>query len=139
MLRPEARLPSYATPGAAALDFSAAIDCPRLIPPRSSALLPTGLAVEVPEGHVLLLFSRSGHGIKRGLRLSNCVGVIDSDYRGEIMVGITNDSYSSQEIERGERIAQGLLICAPRVSVRLCESLSSTERGAGGFGSTGRL
>ena len=136
-LHPAARLPQYSTPGSAALDLTciAGVTCPA----RAAVTIRTGLAVAIPDGFVFLLFSRSGHGFKNGLRLANCVGVIDSDYRGEIQVRLMNDSNTPFSFEPGDRIAQGLLIEIPRVVpvLREATSLSQTERGAGGFGSTG--
>lgn len=136
-LHSAAQLPSYGSPGAAALDLRACLAAPRLVPPGGRSVIPTGLAMAVPEGHVLLLFSRSGHGLRQGLRLANCVGVIDPDYRGEVGVVIANDSNQAQVIEPGERIAQCLLVQSPRCIIQEVSELSDTERGAGGFGSTG--
>lgn len=100
----------------------------------------TGLAFEVPAGHVMLIFSRSGHGFKYDTRLANCVGVIDSDYRGEVMVRLTRDTertFFPLDIKSGDRIAQAMLVPIPRVQLVEVDELSDTERGAGGFGSTG--
>lgn len=130
-----AKLPTYGTAGAAAFDLSTCNG--EVIQGFGSKVFGTGLAVEVPDGHVMLLFSRSGHGFSRDLRLSNAVGVIDSDYRGEVMVKLRNDGPMEQRIERGERIAQALVLPVARCDFELVEELSSTERGAGGFGSTG--
>lgn len=130
-----AKLPTYGTDGSAAFDLSTCNG--ETIHGFGSKVFGTGLAVEVPDGHVMLLFSRSGHGFSRDLRLSNAVGVIDSDYRGEVMVKLRNDGPREQRIERGERIAQALVLPVARCDFELVEELSSTERGAGGFGSTG--
>lgn len=136
-LHPAATLPEYSTPGSAALDLRAieAVKCYA----RSAVTIRTGLALAIPDGFVFLLFSRSGHGFKNGLRLANCVGVIDSDYRGELLVRLHNDSNTPFEFQAGDRIAQGLLIEIPRVVPVLwdAEKLPQTDRGIGGFGSTG--
>lgn len=97
----------------------------------------TGIAVEIPEGYFGAIFARSGLATKRGLRPANCVGVVDADYRGELIVALHNDTDFAQEVAEGERIAQLAII--PHLSVRFVEvdDLSSTERGEGGFGSTG--
>ena len=144
-LHPDAVVPKYATAGAACFDLHAF----RVYGSQYNHVTTehghpitcqTGLAFEVPEGHVMLIFSRSGHGFKQGLRLSNCVGVIDSDYRGEVCVQLTQDArYDAPhtEIKPGDRIAQAMLVPIPRVELIEVEELSDTERGAGGFGSTG--
>lgn len=140
-LHPAAMLPTYATPGAACFDLYA-------LPEKDSAVsvmaglpatIPTGLAFEVPEGHVMLIFSRSGHGFNNDTRLANCVGVIDSDYRGEVKVKLTRDqSPTSYTIfKHGDRIAQAMVIPLPKVAFEVVEELSDTQRGNGGFGSTG--
>lgn len=139
-LRDDAILPTYATPGAACFDLYCSL------PPYDAAIstmefptvvVPTGLAFEVPEGHVMLIFSRSGHGFKDNIRLANCVGVIDSDYRGEVLVKLTRDDKGPIFILRGTRIAQAMLVPIPRVEFVEVDDLSETKRGAGGFGSTG--
>lgn len=135
-IHPSAKLPTYATSGAACLDLST-IEAMR-IGAGAAHTFRTGLAVEVPEGHVMLIFSRSGHGFKHGLRLANCVGVVDSDYRGEIAVRLTNDCHSSVSIGASDRIAQAMIIPVPNIDqIEVVDELSSTDRGAGGFGSTG--
>lgn len=106
------------------------------IKPGDTFLFPTGLYVEIPEGHVGLIVARSGLGTK-GLVLSNQVGVIDSDYRGEVKVGLYNRSGKVAYIDRGERIAQMMIVKLPTVQYQEVEELSETERGEGGFGSTG--
>jgi dUTP pyrophosphatase len=143
----DADLPVYATAGSIAFDMTAVID-PDLhkdglveIRPGEAVTIGTGLAFELPPGSGLFLFSRSGHGIKQRMRLGNCVGLIDSDYRGEVMVNVTNDGRRVQRIKHGERIAQGVVLPVPRVAFTLVTDpgkLSQTERGAGGFGSTGK-
>lgn len=135
---PEAMLPCYATAGAACFDLQMLHDG-AIVSPDNPVTLRTGLAFEIPEGHVMLIFSRSGHGFKNDIRLANCVGVIDSDYRGEVMVKLTNDNTDGNAMlfEYGARIAQAMVIPVQQCSFELVETLSSTERGAGGFGSTG--
>ena len=131
--------PRFATDGAAAMDLCACVDRPVTLAAGERALIPTGLAIALPDpGYVALVFARSGLGIKKGVCLSNGVGVIDSDYRGEIMVALHNHSCEAQTVAGGERIAQ--LVIAPVLQAEFTEAdaLSETERGAGGFGSTGR-
>lgn len=132
----KATAPTYATEGAAAFDLASAQD--GSMRPRSGMVVKTGLAVEVPEGYALLIYSRSGMGFKNSIRLGNCVGVIDSDYRGEIMVKLQNDSDAHFHFAVGDRIAQGMLVKAPQVNIVMTsDDLSLTLRGVGGLGSTG--
>ncbi len=136
---PTLPFPQFATAGAAAMDLCACIDEPVTIAPGESKVIPSGIAIALPgPEYVALLFSRSGMGVKHGLRLSNCVGVIASDYRGEIGVALRNDSGVDYTVSEGERIAQ--LMIAPVVlpTVQVVDALPESERGAGGFGSTGR-
>ncbi len=138
-LDPRAVAPAYATPGAAAADLCAVLDAPLTLETGQRAMIPTGLAIELPDANcVALLYARSGLAIKHGLTLPNCVGVIDSDYRGEVKVGLINQSAEPYTIQPGERIAQ--LCIAPVWQAAFVESaqLSDTARGAGGFGSTGK-
>lgn len=137
-INPLATIPFYASAGAACFDLTAAIDKPVTINPHSSENLPTGLCFEIPEGHVMLVYSRSGHGFKSHLRFVNCVGVIDSDYRGEVRVGLANDGITPYIVQPGERVAQAMIVACPQVTLTEVDELSSTERGAGGFGSTGK-
>lgn len=140
-LDPAARLPVRATPGSAAADLCAL--CPPqglLLPARGRVLVPTGLAIELPgPGFVALVFGRSGLGVKKGITPSNSVGVIDSDYRGQLMVGLANHSDEDYLIQDGERIAQLMVLPVAQASFVAVEELGGTGRGAGGFGSTGRL
>ena len=131
-------LPSYATEGAAGLDVRAAVKAPLVLAPGDRAAVPTGLAVEVPAGHELQVRPRSGLALKHGVTCLNSPGTIDSDYRGEIRVLLINHGRDSFRIERGDRIAQLVLATVARADVRLADEMSDTERGAGGFGSTGR-
>lgn len=130
--------PSRATEGSAGLDLAACIDQDVTIAPRQLVRIPTGVAIALPgPEYVALVFARSGLGIKHGIALSNGVGVIDSDYRGELQVGLTNLSDTPYTIHPGDRIAQ--LVVSPVVlpQVEIVEELEDTERGTGGFGSTG--
>lgn len=131
----DAKLPEYATPGAACFDIPSIRDA--VVAPGGATQIGTGLAFEVPEGHVMLVFSRSGHGFKMGVRLSNCVGVIDSDYRGELAVKLKNDGCVALPVYQGDRIAQGMVLPVEQAQFVLKDELSCTERGEGGFGSTG--
>ena len=133
-----ATAPVYGTPFAAGADLRALLDENIIIEPHKTVFIHTGIATEIPDGLVGLIYARSGLACKRGLAPANCVGVIDSDYRGEIMVALHNYSDTPQEIEPDERVAQ--LVIAPYVAAEFEEvdSLEDTERGAGGFGSTGK-
>ena len=135
----EIPLPQFATPGSAAMDLRACIDEPVTIPAGQRAVLPTGLAMALPSrDYVALVFARSGLGIKKGVCLSNGVGVIDSDYRGEIAVGLVNLSAEDYTVMPGDRIAQLMVVPVVQPTVTLTDELDETDRGAGGFGSTGR-
>lgn len=135
----EATVPTYGTPCAAGADLYACNGGKAItIESGKAVLIHTGIAVEIPDGYVGLIFARSGISTKRGLAPANKVGVIDSDYRGEIMVSLYNQSGITQTVEDKERIAQ--LVITPYVKADFTEvdSLDSTERSSGGFGSTGR-
>ena len=132
-------VPHFATAGAAAMDLCACIDAPVTLNVGARALIGTGIAIALPDAdHVALVFARSGLGIKKGVCLSNGVGVIDSDYRGEIGVGLVNLSDAAYVIQPGDRIAQLMVVPVARPRLTLVETLDETERGDGGFGSTGR-
>lgn len=137
-LRPEAVLPTAGSERAAGYDLRACIDAPVTIGAHGTEKIGTGLAVEVPDGYFGAIFARSGLASKQGLRPANCVGVCDSDYRGEYIVAMHNDTGEAQTINPGDRIAQ--LVVMPYLSVDFEETdtLDETERGAGGFGSTGK-
>lgn len=135
---PRALLPHYGSPDAAGADLYALLDAPVTVAPHETVMLHTGLSVEIPAGNVGLIFARSSLGIKRGLAPANKVGVIDADYRGEIMVGLFNHSDLPQTVEPFERVAQFAVVPFVKAEFTECESLSDTDRGAGGFGSTGR-
>lgn len=138
-LDPRVQLPAYQTPGAAAMDLAALLDAPVTIAPRQLVSIPTGLAIALPDaGWVALVFARSGLGIKHGIALSNGVGVIDSDYRGELKVGLINLSDEPYTIQPGDRIAQLMVVPVGQAAVHELEELPPTDRGAGGFGSTGK-
>jgi dUTP pyrophosphatase len=134
-LHDDAVVPQYQTPGAAAFDLHAN-DTISVADGRSNEV-GTGLAFDIPQGWVLLIFSRSGHGFKHGVRLANCVGVIDSDYTGEVRVRLHNDSRTPFTVFKGDRIAQALLAPAPQVDLVEVVELKQTARGAKGLGSTG--
>jgi dUTP pyrophosphatase len=138
-LHPDAKIPQFATAGAACFDLHA-VDADVFEPHRcdkKAVIFSTGLAVEIPPGYVLKIYSRSGHGFKNAVRLSNCVGIIDSDYRGEIKVSLRADGEACPKVRTGDRIAQAMLELAPRFEIVEVEELSQTARGEGGFGSTG--
>ncbi len=138
-LDPRAVLPTRATPGSAGMDLYALLDAPLTILPGQRAGVPTGIAIGLPSPETAgLVYARSGLATKHGLTLSNCVGVIDSDYTGELRVGMVNLSDEPYTIEPGERIAQ--LVIAPVLlpAVEEVAELEKTARGDGGFGSTGR-
>lgn len=134
----EIPLPYYATSGAAALDLHACLDSPVTIPPGGQVMIPTGIAAAIPEGYVGIMAVRSSMGIRHGVTMSNGIGVIDSDYRGPISAGLYNLSEKPYTVEPGDRIAQLLIVPVLRPEIELAEELPATERGAGGFGSTGR-
>lgn len=147
-LHPDAKTPVYATAGAGCFDLHALdVDGYYILGSNvhqgSPIVCRTGLAFEIPPGWVMLIFSRSGHGFNNDTRLANCVGVIDSDYRGEVRVKLTSDDFSEDDrklplfVKPGDRIAQAMLERAERVTFNVVEALSPTERGEGGFGSTG--
>lgn len=137
-LRENAKLPTYGSAEAAGADLYACLDESVSIVPGQTLLVPTGIALEVPKGCAGLIYARSSMGVKRGLAPANKVGVIDSDYRGEIMVALHNHGTSAQEIAPGERIAQLLITPVLTPQYEQVEELSDTARGAGGFGSTGK-
>lgn len=137
-LNPNAVIPTYGTPFAAGADLYACMDEPVTINPGQTQFIHTGIAMEVPVGFAGLVYARSGLACKKGLAPANKVGVIDADYRGEIMVALHNHSEDAVTVENGERIAQ--LVITPFLTADFEETdeLEDTERGTGGFGSTGR-
>ena len=135
----EIPLPQFATAGSAAMDLHACVDAPVTLKAGERAVIPTGLAMALPSsGYVALVFARSGLGIKKGVCLSNGVGVIDSDYRGELRVALFNESDTDYTIRDGDRIAQLMVLPVVQPQLSFVTELDETERGAGGFGSTGR-
>ena len=131
--------PRYATDGAAAMDLCACIDGPVTIPAGKRAVISTGIAIALPSrDYVALMFVRSGLGIKKGIALSNGVGVIDSDYRGEIRVGLSNNSAEDYTVMPGDRISQLMVVPVMCPVPAFVDELDETARGEGGLGSTGR-
>lgn len=137
-LSPSAILPTYGSAEAAGADLYACLDAPVTIQPGEIAWIPTGLALEVPKGCAGLIYARSSMGVKRGLAPANKVGVIDSDYRGEIRVVLLNHGKQPQTVEHGERVAQMLITPVVQPAYEEVAQLDDTARGQGGFGSTGK-
>lgn len=137
-LDPRAILPTYGSAEAAGADLYACLESPVTIEPGETAWIPTGLALEVPKGCAGLVYARSSLGAKRGLAPANKVGVIDSDYRGEIRVVLLNHGKTAQTITHGERVAQFLITPVLTPVYEEVEALTATDRGTGGFGSTGK-
>jgi dUTP pyrophosphatase len=141
-VHPEAQLPKRSTEDAACIDIrcilpdEATTGYIALLPNRA-VTLHTGWEVEVPKGYVLTVFSRSGHGFKNDVRLSNGTGIIDADYRGEVMVRVRNDGHQIFEIRSGDRIAQAMLEILPAFEIVQVDELTPTKRGKGGLGHTG--
>lgn len=138
LLRAGAKLPSYGTAEAAGADLYACLEEAVTIEPNDTAFIPTGIALEVPRHCAGLVYARSGLACKKGLAPANKVGVIDSDYRGEIFVALHNHGTLAQIVENGERIAQIVITPVLQPVYETAEALSDTVRGEGGFGSTGR-
>ena len=138
-LKNGAKLPTRGSEQAAGYDLYACLDCDSVeIAPHSTVKIGTGLAIAVPDGYFGAVFARSGLAAKEGLRPANCVGVCDSDYRGEYIVALHNDSDTTRIVANGDRIAQLVVMPYLAVEFQEVESLDETERGAGGFGSTGK-
>jgi len=138
ILREGAKLPTYGSAEAAGADLYACLEAPITIAPGETAFIPTGIALEVPRGCAGLVYARSGLACKRGLAPANKVGVVDSDYRGEITVVLHNHGPISQTVENGERIAQFVITPVLQPAYEVAEILSDTARNTGGFGSTGK-
>ena len=138
ILREGAILPAYGSVEAAGADLYACLEAPVTIEPGKTAFIPTGIAMAVPVGCAGLIYARSGLACKRGLAPANKVGVIDSDYRGEILVALHNHGAEAQTVEHGERVAQMVITPVLTPAYEAADSLSATERNAGGFGSTGK-
>lgn len=138
-IRENAKVPSRGTQGSAGLDLCACIDSPLTLNGGDTALIPTGIAIALPSANYgAFVFPRSGIAVKHGIGLLNSVGVIDSDYRGEIMVGVINQKKEPYTIESGERIAQMVIMPVSMMPTEEVAELDETDRGAGGFGSTGK-
>ena len=138
ILREGAILPAYGSVEAAGADLYACLEAPVTIEPGKTAFIPTGIALEVPLGCAGLIYARSGLACKRGLAPANKVGVVDSDYRGEILVALHNHGGIPQTVEHGERVAQFVITPVLMPVYEVAESLSDTARDQGGFGSTGK-
>ena len=131
--------PHYATAGAAGLDLRACIDAPLCLQPGETVLVPSGIAIHIADpGFAALILPRSGLGHKHGIVLGNLVGLIDSDYQGQVMVSCWNRGQAAFTIEPGERIAQMVVVPVVQVEFEVVEAFSASDRGAGGFGSSGR-
>ncbi len=134
-----AQLPAYATPGSAGLDLRACLSTAQVLEPGQTTLLPTGIAIHVRDpGYAALILPRSGLGHKHGIVLGNLVGLIDSDYQGELMVSAWNRGQKPFTIEPMERIAQLIIVPVVQASFKVVEAFAESDRGAGGFGSTGK-
>ena len=136
-LSPDAVIPTYGSEFSAGADLYACVEGSVTVNPGQTLLVKTGIAMEIPEGYAGLIYARSGLATKKGLAPANKVGVIDSDYRGEIMVALYNHSQVPATVEKGERIAQIVIAPFLKADFTVVEELSDTKRGAGGFGSTG--
>lgn len=138
-LRENAVIPARGSANAAGCDLYACLEGTELciIPPHQTLKVQTGIALAIPEGYFGAIFARSGLATKKGLRPANCVGVVDSDYRGEILVALHNDTDAQQEFQNGERIAQIVVMPYLPIDFTVVTELDETKRGAGGFGSTG--
>lgn len=139
ILREGVNIPKYATEGSAAVDLSAAIEEPITLMPGERRLIPTGIAISIPDGTVAIVCARSGLSYKKGINAANGIGVIDSDYRGEIFFSAANISSEPYTVEPGERVAQLMLMPYLRMDFNVTDDLDSTNRGEGGFGSTGKV
>lgn len=138
-LKDNAILPKRATEGSAGMDLYACIDEEMVIKPQNLVTIPTGIAIELPSANYMAnIYARSGLGIKHGICLSNGVGVVDSDYRGEICVGLCNVSDKAYTVKPGERIAQMIIAPVSMMPIEEVNEISDTVRGVGGFGSTGK-
>ena len=137
-LREGATLPRYGTPYSAGADLYAVLDAPLTLAPGQTAMIPTGIAMAIPEGYAGLIYARSGLATKQGLAPANKVGVVDADYRGEVMVALHNHSAEVRTVSCGDRIAQLVIAPVYQASFAETDTLSETLRGEGGFGSTGK-
>lgn len=137
-LNARATVPTYGSSSAAGADLYACLGSSVRIKPSETAMIPTGLALEIPDGYVGLIYARSGLACREGLAPANKVGVIDSDYRGEIVVALFNHSSEERTVEDGQRVAQLVITPYATADFILSDELGNTERGSGGFGSTGK-
>lgn len=134
------QMPTYATPGSAGLDLRACIEAPLTLEPGSTHLIPTGLAMHIADpAYAAMILPRSGMGHKHGIVLGNLVGLIDSDYQGELMVSTWNRGNAAFVLNPMERLAQLVIVPVLQVAFNIVDSFTETERGAGGFGSTGKV
>ena len=132
-------LPAYATQGSAGLDLRACIDAPLVLEPGQTVLIPTGLAIHVADpGYAAMILPRSGLGHKNGIVLGNLVGLIDSDYQGQLMVSTWNRGHAAFTLQPLDRLAQLVIVPVLQVGFNVVDEFASSERGAGGFGSTGK-
>ncbi len=139
LLRENAVLPKRATTGSAGMDLYACTNKAVTVMPHECVKFPTGIAIALPSAEYgAFIFARSGLSVNHGLAPANCVGVVDSDYRGEIIVGLVNQFDTPYTVEPGERIAQMLIMPVAIPEIEVCDELDNTDRGAGGFGSSGR-
>ncbi|MBQ3192875.1 MAG: dUTP diphosphatase [Oscillospiraceae bacterium] len=138
LLKEGAKLPSYGSAMAAGADLYACLEQPVTIAPGKTAFVPTGIALEVPAGCAGLIYARSGLACKQGLAPANKVGVVDSDYRGEIIVALHNHGETAKTLDNGERIAQFVITPVLTPAYEIAQELSDTARNTGGFGSTGK-
>ncbi len=139
ILRENISLPKYATAGSAAFDLVSASEAPIVVPAGKRVLIPTGIAISLPENTVAVISARSGLSAKKGITAANGIGVIDSDYRGEIFFSAANISDEDYTVTPGERVAQMMIMPVLTANFIVCDELDETERGAGGFGSTGKV
>ena len=137
LLRPSAKLPKRSTTGSAGYDLSACLPEDVVVAPGATMSIGCGFALALEEGFAAFIYARSGLGIKRGVVPANCVGVVDSDYRGEVVVGLKNSSSEPFEVHDGDRIAQMVISRYEAPGLVVCDDLDETQRGAGGFGSSG--
>ncbi|MBR3868575.1 MAG: dUTP diphosphatase [Clostridia bacterium] len=138
-IRENAVVPKRATEGSAGMDLYACIDAPVTVKPHECVKFPTGIAIALPSAdYGAFVFARSGLSINHGLAPANCVGVVDSDYRGEVIVGLVNQFSEPYTVEPGERIAQMVIMPVSLMPTEECDCLDETDRGEGGFGSTGK-
>ncbi|WP_297281102.1 dUTP diphosphatase [uncultured Anaerococcus sp.] len=134
----DGKTPAYQTKGAAGLDLYCKTDQDIIIKPKETVKVDTGLKIQIPDGYFGAVYPRSSTGVKKRLMLANTVGIIDSDYRGEIMIYVYNYGDEVQKIENGDRIAQLVVQACQQFDIELVDDLDDTDRGVGGFGSTGK-